>query len=107
MGGSDMIEAAALGRATAFGPHTFNFPQAEALAANGCVRVADATELKACLDAWLGDPAAAAAAGQGARAYVQSQQGATKRNVELICRVLDRAPPLADGAIATDAVRDR
>ena len=26
MGGSDMIESAALGRATAFGPHTFNFP---------------------------------------------------------------------------------
>ena len=34
MGGSDMIEAAALAKPTVFGPHTFNFPQAEELAEN-------------------------------------------------------------------------
>jgi 3-deoxy-D-manno-octulosonic-acid transferase len=27
MGGSDMMEAAALGKCTLFGPHTFNFRQ--------------------------------------------------------------------------------
>ena len=105
MGGSDMIEAAALGKPTAFGPHTFNFPQAEALARNGCSRVADADALSKQLDEWLTDPAAAAEAGRRAQDYVRSQQGATKRNVEMICRVLKRAPAPAPGGIATDEIR--
>jgi len=106
MGGSDMIEAAALGKATAFGPHTFNFPQADALAAHGCVRVADAGELTGQLDAWLSDVAAADAAGRAAQDYVRSAQGATKRNVEMICRVLDRVPPAAEGGIATNTIAE-
>jgi 3-deoxy-D-manno-octulosonic-acid transferase len=104
MGGSDMIEAAAMGKPTAFGPHTFNFPQAEALAAHGCARVADAAALAAQLDEWLSDPAAAAAAGRAARQYVRSQQGATRRNVEMICRVLGRVPAAAQGCIAADRI---
>jgi len=105
MGGSDMIEAAALGKPTAFGPHTFNFPQADALAAHGCARVADANALHDQWDAWLSDPAAAAEAGRSAQQYVRAQQGATRRNVEMICRVLGRVPAAAPGAIATDAIR--
>ncbi len=104
MGGSDMIEAAALARPTAFGPHTFNFPQADALAANGCARVADAAGLQQKFDEWLRAPAAAAAAGKAARDYVHSQQGATRRNVEMICRILGRKPAVAPGGIATDAI---
>jgi len=104
MGGSDMIEAAGLAKATAFGPHTFNFPQAEALASHGCVRVADAGELGRQFDAWLSDPASADRAGRTAQDYVRSQQGATKRNVELICCVLRRVPACCEGAIATDLI---
>lgn len=104
MGGSDMIEAAALGKATAFGPHTFNFPQADDLARHGCVRVADAEALKRQLDAWLSDPDAAGAAGKDAQSYVRSRQGATLRNVEMICRILGRVPALAPGGIATDEI---
>ncbi len=104
MGGSDMIESAALGRATAFGPHTFNFPQAGDLAANGCRRVADAAELERVLDEWLADPAAAAEAGKKAQAYVRSRQGATRKNVEMICRVLGRLPAQREGDIATDII---
>ena len=104
MGGSDMIEAAALGKATCFGPHTFNFPQADDLAQNGCSRVADADALYARLDAWLGDPATAEQAGRKAQQYIRSQQGATRRNVEMICRVLGRQPALAPGTVATDAI---
>jgi 3-deoxy-D-manno-octulosonic-acid transferase len=106
MGGSDMIESAALARATAFGPHTFNFPQADRLAANGCVRLADADALREQLDAWLGDPADAAEAGRRAQEFVRGQTGATRRNVEMICGVLGRVPAAAPGAIATDAVRE-
>jgi 3-deoxy-D-manno-octulosonic-acid transferase len=104
MGGSDMIESAALGKPTAFGPHTFNFPQADHLAEHGCVRVADGAALARQFDEWLADPAAAMAAGAAAQQYVRSQQGATRRNVEMICRVLHRTPALAPGQIATDEI---
>ena len=107
MGGSDMIEAAALGKATAFGPHTFNFPQADALAEHGCARVAGAGELTEQLDAWLSDPALAGEAGRRARDYVRSCQGATKRNVEMICDILGRTPALAEGGIATERIAGR
>jgi len=104
MGGSDMIETAALGKPTAFGPHTFNFPQARQLAEHGCARVGDADALAEQFDAWLSDPQAAAAAGAAAQQYVRSQQGATRRNVEMICRVLHRAAAVAPGQIATDEI---
>lgn len=104
LGGSDMIESAALAKATAFGPYTFNFPQADRLAEHGCVRVEDADSLMRQLDEWLSDPASAQSAGKTARDCVRSQQGATKRNVEMICEVLGRVPAVAPGAIATDKI---
>ena len=104
MGGSDMIEAAALGKPTAFGPHTFNFPQADKLAENGCARVSDAPGLARQLDLWLADPAAAAEAGEAGQSFVRSRQGATRRNVEMICGILGRVAPLAAGGIATDRI---
>jgi 3-deoxy-D-manno-octulosonic-acid transferase len=107
MGGSDMIEAAALGKPTAFGPHTFNFPQADDLAENGCARVASADELADQLRVWLTDPAAADRAGKDAQQHVLTRQGATRRNVEMICEVLARVPASVPGAIATDVICDQ
>jgi 3-deoxy-D-manno-octulosonic-acid transferase len=104
MGGSDMIESAALGKPTAFGPHTYNFPQADELAAHGAARVADTDALREQLGAWLSDPAGARAAGQALQHYVRSRQGATRRNVEMICRVLNRRPAASAGGIATDVL---
>jgi len=104
-GGSDMIEAAALAKPVAFGYYTFNFPQAESMVAAGCaVRVADARELADVLAGWLAGPEDAAALGARARRFVRDQQGATRRNVELICRILGRVPAPAPGGIATDAI---
>ena len=106
MGGSDMIEAAALGKPVAFGPHTFNFPQAESMVVAGCARrVGGAEELMDLFADWLESPAEAAEIGAKAREFVRSQQGATRRNVELICKVLRRTPALAAGGIATDAIQ--
>jgi 3-deoxy-D-manno-octulosonic-acid transferase len=105
MGGSDMIEAAALGRATCFGPHTFNFPQADDLARHGAARVADGEALRQQWARWLADPQAAAQAGRRLQRFVRSQQGATRRNVDMICRVLGRVPAAAPGGIATDALQ--
>lgn len=104
MGGSDMIEAAALGKPTAFGPHTFNFPQASQLARHGCAQAEDDSDLCQILDRWLRDPETAARAGEQARQYVIDSQGATLRNVEMICRILSRRPALCEGGIATDAL---
>ena len=103
-GGSDMIESAALGKPTAFGPHTFNFPQAADLEKNGCARVADAAALVATLDRWLTDPVAAAQQGKQAQQFIRRQQGATRRNVEMICKVLNRTPAATPGGIATDKI---
>ncbi len=106
MGGSDMIEAAALGKRVCFGPHTFNFPQAETMVQAGCAkRVANVDELTEAFEDWLENPAQAAEMGIQARQFVQDQQGATRRNVEMICRILGRVPPAAPGGIATDAIR--
>jgi 3-deoxy-D-manno-octulosonic-acid transferase len=106
MGGSDMIESAALGKPTAFGPHTFNFPQAEELVRHGCARVADAKDLLSQLARWLADEPAASASGKAAQDYVRSQQGATRRNVEMICGVLGRVLAERPGSIATLQIAD-
>jgi len=106
MGGSDMIEAAGLGKSTCFGPHTFNFPQAEKLKEHGCAEVADGSELAAQISAWLNDPAAAKLAGDKAQQYVRLQQGATRRNVELIAHLLGRVPATQPGSIATDMIKE-
>ncbi len=90
MGGSDMLEAAALGKPVAFGPHVFNFPQApDLLAAGGAVQVADGEELARTLARWLADGDVAAELGRRARAYIRSRQGATVRNAALIRDLLD------------------
>ncbi len=104
MGGSDMIEAAALGKPVAFGPHTHNFPQANTLSTHGCARVPNARKLRKQVDYWLSNPQRASQDSQNARRYVHSQQGATRRNVEMMCHILGRRPPLARGAIATDRI---
>ena len=104
MGGSDMIEPAALGAATCFGPHTYNFPQAAELVKHGCVRVNDVASLAATLDGWLSDAASATAAGKSAQQFVAAQQGATRRNVEMLCGLLGRVPAVAEGGIATDEI---
>jgi 3-deoxy-D-manno-octulosonic-acid transferase len=106
LGGSDMIEAAALGKPTAFGPYTFNFPQAEELLRHGCLRVPHAKDLMEQFDRWLRHEHAAAAASKAAQDYVRSQQGATRRNVEMICHVLGRVPAQSPGAIATRAIAE-
>jgi 3-deoxy-D-manno-octulosonic-acid transferase len=105
-GGSDMIESAALAKPTCFGPHTFNFPQADALTANGCVRVVDAEAFADRVIAWLDEPASAAAAGKTAQDFIRSQQGATLANVEMICHVLGRTPAVRPGSIATQRLED-
>ncbi|HPD47219.1 MAG TPA: 3-deoxy-D-manno-octulosonic acid transferase [Anaerohalosphaeraceae bacterium] len=90
LGGSDMMEPAALGKCTLFGPHTFNFKQTvdALLSANGAIQVQDADELLTAMQKCLTDPHYArqiAAAGQN---VIRQNQGATKKSVDAIVSVL-------------------
>jgi len=94
MGGSDMMEPAALGKCTIFGPHTFNFKQTvdALLAAQGAIEVTDAEELLAAIRKCLADPdytRQIAAAGQN---VIKQNQGATKKSVDAIVSLLQAAP---------------
>jgi len=78
--GSDMIEPAALGKATIVGPFTANFADAmqQFLAADAMVVVPDAAALEQSVAKMLEHPANAAALGQRACQVVRQQQGATR-----------------------------
>ncbi len=85
-GGQNMLEPAAYGVATCFGPNTWNFRDivGQLLAANGAVVVGDAAAFEAFVRRALDEPAWAAELGARARGLVLSQQGATRRTVELL-----------------------
>ncbi len=80
-GGHNVLEPAALGLPVLFGPHMFNFAEAERLlcAAGAARRVADAAELSEAAAAWLEHPTARRAAGERGRAVVEAERGALER----------------------------
>lgn len=82
MGGSDMMEAAALGKCTIFGPHAFNFKQAvdALLADNGAIMVEDKDDLLAVMKKCLTDPDYAKTTAQNGRKVIMKNQGATQKN---------------------------
>jgi 3-deoxy-D-manno-octulosonic-acid transferase len=90
MGGSDMIEAAALAKPVVVGPHTFNFSEAVRVLKDGggLLEVQSAQELAEMVGQMLERPAEARAVGKAGRAAVIGQQGATKRTVERILTFL-------------------
>lgn len=90
VGGHNVLEPAALGLPVLFGPHMFNFAEAERLLldADAAQRVADAAGLAARAADWLADPAAARAAGARGRAAVAANRGALERLLARIETVL-------------------
>jgi len=91
MGGSDMMEAAALGKCTIFGPHAFNFTQTVdvLLADNGAVMVNDEQELFETMSKCLLEPDFAGEIAKNGREVIKKNQGATGRSIEQIARLLD------------------
>jgi 3-deoxy-D-manno-octulosonic-acid transferase len=89
-GGQNMLEPAAYGVATCFGPNTWNFRDivAQLLAVDGARVVHDEAEIEAFVQRMLENPAEASELGERARALVLSQQGATRRTVELLCGLI-------------------
>ncbi len=90
MGGSDMMEAAALGKCTLFGPHAFNFQQTvdALLAGRGAVCVQDGAELLATLSKCLLEPDYAQGIATQGRRIIKDNQGATERTVTHITNTL-------------------
>jgi len=90
MGGSDMMEPAALGKCTIFGPHTFNFKQTVEvlLEGGGAVEAADEKVLYEKTLQCLTDPAYASGIAAKGQAVIRQNQGATKKTLETINRLL-------------------
>jgi 3-deoxy-D-manno-octulosonic-acid transferase len=92
MGGSDMMESAAMGKCTIFGPHTFNFKETvkALLNAKGSIEVPDGNSLYETLCKCLEQPQYAkqiAAAGQN---VIKENQGATAKTISAILNLLKK-----------------
>jgi 3-deoxy-D-manno-octulosonic-acid transferase len=86
LGGQNLLEACAVGRAVVVGPHTFNFAEATRLAvdAGAAVQVADVHELGVALERLLGDAAQREKMGAAGRELMLQHQGATARTLALL-----------------------
>jgi 3-deoxy-D-manno-octulosonic-acid transferase len=85
-GGQNMIEPAAYGVATCFGPNTWNFRDivAALLNADAAEVVHDEAALEEFVARCLDEPDFARALGERARGFVATQLGATKRTADLL-----------------------
>lgn len=90
MGGSDMMEPAALGKCTIFGPHTFNFKQTvdDLLKNKGAIEVKDGQELFEIMQKCLSEPDYATEIARNGREIIRKNQGATARTVEQVVKIL-------------------
>lgn len=99
LGGSDMIEVAALAKPLCFGPHTANFAEAVELltTARAAVVVQDGAALRETIGGWLSDPEAATELGRKARGVIAAQRGSTQRYVDKLLGFLPGGA--AEGAV--------
>jgi len=91
MGGSDMAEAAALGKCTIFGPHAFNFKQTvdALLADNGAIMVKDKEELLQTMQKCLRDADFAQSISKNGQEVIRKNQGATAKSIDQIAAFLN------------------
>jgi len=90
MGGSDMMEAAALGKCTIFGPHAFNFKQTvnALLEGNGAIMVEDNEQLLKMMQKCLADSQFRQTIARNGREVIKENQGATQKTVAKIAQLL-------------------
>lgn len=90
IGGSDMAEAAALGKCTIFGPYAFNFKQTvdALLADSGAIMVKDQKELLQTMQQCLTDSDFAQSVANNGREVIRKNQGATKNTIDQIAKIL-------------------
>ena len=92
LGGSDMIEVAAMAKPCCFGPHTHNFAEAVELllAAKAAVLVPDADALAKLVGDWLDHPEEAAAMGLRRQKTIEQQRGSTEIYVGKLLELMPR-----------------
>jgi 3-deoxy-D-manno-octulosonic-acid transferase len=90
MGGSDMMEAAALGKPTLFGPHAFNFRQTvdALLKDEGAIMVKDEQDLLQTMQKCLTDRDFAQQTAKNGREVIRKNQGATQKTITHIEHLL-------------------
>ena len=86
-----MMEAAALGKCTIFGPHAFNFKQTvdALLADDGAIMVADKDELLETMRKCLLETVYAQQIAQNGQEVIKKNQGATAKTIEQISTFLN------------------
>jgi 3-deoxy-D-manno-octulosonic-acid transferase len=91
MGGSDMMEAAALGKCTIFGPHASNFRQTvdALLKGEGAIMVEDRNQLLETMQKCFLEPEFAKRIAQNGREVIRKNQGATARTIDQIAKLLN------------------
>jgi 3-deoxy-D-manno-octulosonic-acid transferase len=104
-GGHNLIEPAACGKASLFGPYLRNFVELrdQVLAAGAGLEVSDAVDLAARLTDLLANSERCAAIGQAGRALVDQHSGTTARTIALIERYLEPAQGAGAGEAAEAA----
>ncbi len=90
MGGSDMIESAAMGKCTIFGPHTFNFKQTvqALLQAQGAIKVKNESQLCLAVQKCLDEPQFAQKIARNGQKVIKENQGATQKSVNAVVSLL-------------------
>ncbi|TWU23646.1 3-deoxy-D-manno-octulosonic acid transferase [Bythopirellula polymerisocia] len=90
-GGQNMIEPAAFGVATCFGPNTWNFRDivSQLIGAEGAVVVENEQQLEKFVRRALEQPAWATGIGERAQSLVLAQQGATERTIQLLMPLVE------------------
>ncbi|MHC4534417.1 MAG: 3-deoxy-D-manno-octulosonic acid transferase [Planctomycetota bacterium] len=90
MGGSDMVEAAALRKCTVLGPYAFNFKQTvdALLADSGAIMVKDQQELLQTMQQCLNDSDFAQSIAKNGREVIRKNQGATQKTINQIVKFL-------------------
>ncbi|HLG42845.1 MAG TPA: glycosyltransferase N-terminal domain-containing protein [Planctomycetota bacterium] len=96
MGGSDLIEPIALGKATIVGPHVENFANAVHLlrAGRGIVQLDSILDLEGAVRDLLADPLIRRGYAHRSREIIRKQQGATSRTADLLDAILRNADKL-------------
>jgi len=91
MGGSDMMEAAALGKCTIFGPHASNFRQTvdALLGGQGAIMVKDKTQLLEVMQKCLREPDFVGQIARNGRDVIKKNQGATRKTIDEIAKLLN------------------
>lgn len=90
MGGSDMLEAAALGKTVLFGPYAFNFKHTVdvLLEGDGAIMVENQLDLFDAMQKCLSEPRFARQIARNGREVIKNNQGATQKTITQIAKFL-------------------